>query len=74
MAWRRRLSTIECFLIEASLFRELEAMGYALRFASSRWRPLLASVGAMMHALAPLLDWVLPALLRRNYLPRPLYI
>jgi hypothetical protein len=27
MAWQRRLSTIECFLIEASSFRELEAWG-----------------------------------------------
>lgn len=72
--WRRKLSAIECFLIEASLHRDLERLGYRLRFAGPRWRPLLGAAGAVLHALAPLLDRALPALQRRNYLRRPLYI
>ncbi len=73
-AWRRRLSVIECFLIEASLYRDLEAIGYELRFSGRLWRPLLAPAGAVMHAVAPVLDRVLPALLRRNYIRRLYYL
>ncbi len=73
-AWRRRLSRIECFLIEASLYGELEAMNYQLRFAGWGWRLLLMPTGRVMRWSAPLLDLLLPAMLRRKYLPRPLYI
>jgi hypothetical protein len=73
-AWGHTLSAVECFLIEASLFQELEAIGYELRFQGLFWRPLLLCVHPVMHVLAPLLDLVLPAMLRRNYLPRPLFI
>jgi hypothetical protein len=73
-AWRRRLSSIECFLIEASLCSELDAMNYELRFAGKGWRLLLVPIGRLMRLSAPLLDRILPAMLRRKYLPRPLYI
>lgn len=72
--WRRKLSAIECLVIEASLYRDLQAMNYDLRYSAASWRPLLFVVGTFMRRLAPLLDRVLPALRRRNYLPRPLYI
>jgi hypothetical protein len=72
--WRRKLSAVECFLIEASLHRDLERLGYALRYRDALWRPLLAATGVMLRAAAPLLDRVLPALRRRNYLPRPIYV
>jgi len=73
-AWRRDLSAVECFLMEASMYRDLELMGYELRFGGRLWRPLLAPVGRLMHAMSPLLDRALPALLRRKYLSRPLHI
>ncbi len=72
--WRRKLSTVECFLMEASLYRDLETANYDLRFGGMFWRPMLWGVGAFMHMLAPLLDRAIPALRRRNYLPRALYI
>jgi hypothetical protein len=72
--WRRKLGALECFLIEASLYRDLERLGYALRFKAALWRPLLTATGAMLRALAPLLDRALPALRRRNLLPRRIYV
>jgi hypothetical protein len=73
-AWRGKLSAIECFLIEASLHRDLASAGYDLRFAHPAWRPFLVATGAIMRQLAPLLDRAVPALLRRGLLPRPLHI
>ena len=73
-SWRRKLSAIECFLIEASLFRELLEAQYDLRFDGGVWRPALVCAGAVMHTLAPLLNRVLPALYRRNLLRKRLYI
>ena len=73
-AWRRKLTTMQCFLIEASLYRDLEAMNYQLRYSGAFWRLLLFPVGVVMHALAPFLDRALPALKRRSYLRGPVYI
>ncbi len=70
--WRRKLSAAECFLIEASLRRDLERLGYRLRFAGALWRPPLAVAAALLRAAAPLLDRLLPALHRRGYLRRPI--
>ncbi len=73
-AWRRKLTAVQCFLIEASLYRDLEAMNYQLRYSGAFWRLALVPAGAAMHALAPFLDRALPALKRRNYLRGPVYI
>lgn len=72
--WQRKLSAPECFLIEASLHRDLERLGYGLRFAGPLWRPLLVGSGALLRVLAPLLNRLMPYLQRRNYLPRAIYI
>jgi len=72
--WRRKLSAVECFIMEASLRRDLQAMNYDMRYSAPVWRPFLAAAGLVMHQLAPLLDRAIPALKRRKLLPRPLYI
>lgn len=72
--WQRRLSPLECFLLESSLHRDLDRLGYELRFGAAPWRPLLAGAGAMLHAAAPLLDRAIPALRRRNYVARAIYV
>ncbi len=72
--WQRKLSALECFVIEASLQRDLRRQGYALRFAHPLWRPLLAATGAVLHALSPLLDRAVPFLQHRGLLPKTLYL
>jgi hypothetical protein len=72
--WRKKLSALECFAIEACLHKELEELGYGLRFAGLGWRPLLAISGWALDTAAPLLKRGVPALQRRNYLPKSIYI
>jgi Sulfotransferase family len=72
--WRRKLSAVECFVIEASLRRELVKLGYPLRFSSAVWRPLMTATAAVMRALAPVLDIGIPALRRRGIIARHGYI
>ena len=72
--WRQRLSTLECFAIEACLHRDLEQLGYRLRFGSIALRPLLSVSGWLLCAAAPMLRRGIPYLQRRKILPRTLYI
>jgi hypothetical protein len=72
--WRRKLSALECFVIEASLRRELLTLGYPLRFANPGWRPMQESLRWVLEALAPLLDRAIPALRRRGIIARRGYI
>jgi hypothetical protein len=72
--WRGKLSAWECFLMEACLHRELRRWDYELRFSSIGWRPLLNASGWLLLRLGPLLARAVPALQRRNYLPRSIYI
>ena len=72
--WRRKLSAAECFLLEASLRRDLDRLGYGRRFAGPLWGPTLDGAGVALRAMAPLLDRALPFLLRRRLLPRVVYL
>jgi hypothetical protein len=73
-AWRTRMSALECFCVEANLHGELVKLGYPLRFSSAVWRPLFMVSAPLLRGLAPFMDRVLPALKRRNLLPRKVYI
>jgi hypothetical protein len=68
--WQRRLSAPECFAIEACLYRDLEELGYQLRFSGPAWRPFLHFTGALMHSVAPWLERGAAALKRHKLLPR----
>jgi hypothetical protein len=72
--WRKKLSAVECFAVEACLHRELGEVGYALRFSGPAWRPLLAVSGWLLAASAPLLTRAIPYLQRRNFFPRTIYL
>jgi hypothetical protein len=72
--WRQKLSTWECFAIEACLHRDLRRLGYRLRFSGVPWRPLLAIAGWGLRLSAPILKRGVPYLQRRNYLPKSIYI
>jgi hypothetical protein len=71
--WRRRLSGIECFAMEACLHRELMQCDYPLRYAARGWRPLFHLTARLLHALAPLLRRGIPYLQKRGILPRSVY-
>ena len=72
--WRRRLSSLECFAIEACLYRDLKSLGYPLRFHSIGWRPLLSTTGSLLRAAAPILRRCIPYLRRRNLIRGMRYI
>jgi sulfotransferase family protein len=72
--WRGRLTAFECFAMEACLRRDLEALGYELRFGRPLWRPLLCVAGGLLHAIGPGLARGVRALQRRRLLPRRLYV
>lgn len=68
--WRRKLSALECFVMEACLREDLQTLGYQLRFRSDLWRPLLAVSGAALFLASPFLDRALPYLRNRGLLPK----
>lgn len=72
--WRRKLTAPECFAMEACLHRDLERLGYQLRFRGITWRPLLCATGGLLRVMAPLLRRGIPYLQRRNLLPKRIYI
>lgn len=72
--WRRKLSAPECFAIEACLHRDLQQLGYPLKFAGKGWRPLLQIAGALLYTSAPLLGRTVRYLKRRDLLPKTIYI
>ena len=71
--WKNRLTSLECFSMEACLRDPLERLGYGLRFSGRGWRPVLHAWGRTLNRLAPLLRRVLPALQRRRLLPARMY-
>ena len=73
-SWSQKLSPMECFVMEASLGKDLEALGYPLRFSSSAWRPLLHGIRLVTEAFAPVLDYAVPALRRRGIMSPHGYI
>ncbi len=62
--WRHKLSSIECFCMEACLRDYLLEHRYALRFSAARWQPLLRVAGNALRMSAPLLDRMIPFLQR----------
>jgi Sulfotransferase family len=72
-AWRRRLSAVECFGMEAWLHRALREGGYALRFDARGWTPAFRVVAGGLRVLAPVLRRGIPYLQRRGILPREVY-
>jgi hypothetical protein len=72
--WRRRLSAVECFAMEACLYRELAQSNYAARFGGRGWRPVFRFTGGVLRALAPLLRHGIPYLQKRGMLPRTMYL
>ena len=72
--WRRRLSAVECFAVEACLHRELALGGYDLRFSGRGWRPLFGVTAALLRTLAPLLRRGIPYLQKRGMLPKTCYL
>ena len=72
--WRHKLNAIECFAMEACLYRDLVQLGYPLRFSHPLWRPLLDLTGAAMHGAAPWLAPGVAALKRRTLLPKSAHL
>jgi hypothetical protein len=72
--WRKKLSALECFAMEACLRRDLEELGYQLRFSSLAWRPLLDTTGWLLRSMSPLLRRGASYLQRRRLLSRVIYI
>ena len=72
-AWRRTLSPLACFVMESCLGNDLTRLGYPLRFRGAAWKLLLHPAGFALRSAAPLLDRIIPALGRRNLLPKPFY-
>ena len=72
--WRSRLSAMECFAVEACLYRELDAGSYDLRFKGRGWRAAMAAAAWLLRALAPGLRRGIPWLQRRGMLPRRCYL
>jgi hypothetical protein len=72
--WRSKLSALECFAIEACLHKDLQELGYQLRYSGHFWRPFLPVTGKLLKAAAPFLKRTTRALKRRNYLPKSIYI
>lgn len=71
--WRHKLSGMECFWMEACLWRHLVELGYELRFRGRAWASVLSMTGVALRALAPLFDRAIPFLKRRNLLSREIY-
>ncbi|HEX4157423.1 MAG TPA: sulfotransferase [Rhizomicrobium sp.] len=71
--WRRKLSGIECFLMESCLRDYLIDFGYELRFRASAWQLLLMGMGWALRSSAWLLDRAVPYLRRRNLFPKNFY-
>jgi hypothetical protein len=72
--WRRKLSSVECFAMEACMYRDLSRVGYGLRFASIGWRPFMATSGWILSVAGPVLSRGIPFLQRRRLLPKRLYL
>jgi hypothetical protein len=72
--WKTTLSPLECFLMEACLWRIMERAGYGLRSSGPALRPLLSATGLAMRALAPLRHRGIPYLQRRGHLTRWRYL
>lgn len=72
--WRRRVSGIECFAMEACLHRELAAGDYTLRYNARAWRPAFLATKGLLRGAAPALRRAIPYLQRRSLLPRNLYL
>jgi hypothetical protein len=72
--WRRRLSVIECFAVEACLYRELTLGNYVLRFAARGWHPLFRLTAMLLRASSPLLTRGIPFMQKRRMLPRRVYL
>ncbi|HZS84692.1 MAG TPA: sulfotransferase [Stellaceae bacterium] len=66
--WRSKLSALECFAMESCLSRDLQDLGYELRFSGAAWRPLLDLTGRFLYTVAPLLGRTVRYLRRRNLL------
>lgn len=72
--WRRRLSAIECFAVEACLYRELTQCNYDLRFSARGWRPLFRLTAMLLRISSPLLRRGIPYLQTRRMLPGKVYL
>jgi len=72
--WRRRLSAVECFAIEACLHHELAQSHYELRFSARGWRPLFHVTAGLLRTLAPVLRRGIPYLQKRGMLPKKVYL
>lgn len=72
--WRRRLSGMECFAMEACLHQQLLSAGYHLRFAARGWLPLFRLTAGALRAAAPLLRRGVPWLRKAGLLPRDVYL
>jgi hypothetical protein len=68
--WTKQLSAVECFMMEACLYKGLVRSGYRLRYAAPAWRPLLASAGGLLRSAAPVLRRGVPYLRRRRLFPK----
>jgi hypothetical protein len=72
--WRKKLSAIECFWMEACMHEYLAELGYEIRFSSRAWDPLLTATGTMFRSAAPLLDRAIPFLKRRNIISKNIHL
>ncbi len=71
--WRRKLTPVECFAMEACLGRDLRLLEYPLLFRSAGWRPLLFGVRLLLQKSSSFLANVLSYARRRGFLHKKLY-
>jgi hypothetical protein len=72
--WEKKLSGLECFVMESCMEKELVRLGYRLRFGGPHWRPLLAVGAVVLRGLSPVLHRAVPYLQRHEYFRRKVYI
>lgn len=72
--WRKKLTTAECFAMEACLHNDLQQLGYELKFSAAGWRPVLDAAGWLLFTAGPLLGRGTRFLKRRNLLRKAAYI
>jgi hypothetical protein len=72
--WRKKLSPLERFAMEASLRKYLKRWGYPLSYSSKIAESSLVFAGSILHAASPVLIKVIPYLRRRKLWPANSYI
>ena len=68
-AWRQRLSSLQCFVMESCMRKELQSSGYPLLYDQRLWKPAMTATAAVFTILAPILIRISIHLRRRGLAP-----